>query len=71
MSKKNKHLNQNLGAAAAPAGSSEAAEFTVIKRDLWQVLVLNVVYLAAVLAVYLTNNRSHYLERVFGKLFGF
>ena len=50
---------------------STAEEFLVIKHDLWRVLILNAVYLIAVLVVYFTNNRAHYLESWFGRVFHF
>ena len=48
-----------------------AAEYSVIKHDLLRVVYLKVLYLAAVLAIYFTNIKSHYLENFFGKLFHF
>lgn len=56
-------------AAAVPSGSPEAAEYRIIGQDLARVLVLNVMYLAAILVVYFTNQRSHYLEHIVNKMF--
>ena len=52
-------------------GVSHDAEYFVIRHDLLRVLILNVVYLVAILALYFTNLKSHYLEAWFSKLFHF
>lgn len=68
MSKKNK----KQGSLIAAAGTyTPSAEHTVIKHDLWKVLYLNLVYLAAVLVLYFTDQKSQYLERIIGKIFHF
>lgn len=70
MSKKHKNFYQQAAATNSP-GAAHAAEYRIIKHDLFKVLILNVIYLAAVLAVYFTNSKSHYLEHWFGKVFHF
>jgi hypothetical protein len=68
MSKKRKKFQaQEPGAAVLHHG----AEYNIIKHDLWKVLILNVIYLAAVLALYFSNSKTHYLEAWFGRLFHF
>jgi len=49
--------------------SAHAAEYRIIRSDLIRLIVLNVIYLGAILALYYTNNQHHYLERWFEKLF--
>ncbi|MCL5774640.1 MAG: hypothetical protein M1333_00345 [Patescibacteria group bacterium] len=46
----------------------QTAEHLVIKHDLWKVLILNLVYLAGLMALYFANQRSHFLETWFAKL---
>lgn len=52
------------------AGTAElqAAEHLVIKHDLWKVLVLNLVYLAGLLALFFANQRNHFLDTWFARL---
>ena len=69
MSKKHKQFNQQ--APVIPGSSLHTAEYRVIRHDLWKVLYLNLVYLAALLALYFTDQRSQYLEHWFNKLFHF
>jgi len=67
--KKNRQFNQSVSYAAPQAGSSDlATEYTIIKHDLIRVVVVNLVFLAAVLTLYYTNLHSGYLERWFEKL---
>lgn len=69
---RNKHTQNNQHKSAESLlGFSEQAEFAVIKHDLVRVIVLNAIYLAAVLAVYFTDQKSHYLEAFFAKLLHF
>ena len=46
----------------------QTAEHLVIKHDLWKVLILNLVYLAGLMALYFANQQSHFLETWFAKL---
>ena len=69
MSKKNKY--QHLAKESVSGESryvSHEAEYRVIKSDLSRVFVMNVLYLGILLAIYFTNNQSHYLERWFEKV---
>lgn len=69
MSKKHKkNLEQNF---AGSTGSLHAAEYAIVRHDLLRVVVLNVVYLAVILTLYFTDQKSHYLEHWFSKLLHF
>jgi hypothetical protein len=48
-----------------------ADEYRIIKHDLIKVLILNLIYLSAVLALYFSNLKSNYLEIWFAKVFRF
>jgi hypothetical protein len=69
MSKKHRKFNQFNQTASAPSPVSQelAAEYRIIKHDLIRVVILNVIVLAAVLAVYYTNQQSHYLDELAAK----
>lgn len=70
MSKKNRHSFQEPQArATANISASHAAEYRGIRNDLIRVVVLNVIILAAVLAIYFTDQKSHYLEQIYSRLF--
>ena len=71
--KKNRQFNQSGSSYSAPAAGSNdlAAEYRIIKFDLIRVLIINLIFLAAVLALYYTNLHSGYLERWFDKLLHF
>ena len=69
MSKKHKKIVQEN--ITVSGGSMHAAEYQIIRHDLWKVLYLNLIYLAALLVVYFTDQRTQYLEHWFGKLFHF
>lgn len=66
MSKKHK---QPAAVTAVHSSGSMAEEYTVIRTDLIRVLLLNILYLAGILALYFTNAQSHYLERWFSTVF--
>lgn len=51
--------------------AGHAAEYRIIKHDLIKVIVLNVLYLAAVLALYYSNKQSGFLETWFSRVFKF
>ncbi len=65
MSKKHRRFF-NQGSTQA-VGLSHDMEYKIIRTDLLKVLVLNVIFLAAVLTVYYTNQQQHYLEQLFNK----
>ena len=75
MSKKNKHKYQ-YAAAVAPVSSEvmaaseheHAAEYRFVRNDLIRLLIVNLVFLAAMLALYFTNQKSHYLEQWFSRI---
>jgi len=71
-----KHRNQfnqttNSPAAGGAMAGELTAEYRIIKHDLLRVLVMNLIFLAAVLVVYYTNLHSGYLERFFEKVLHF
>jgi hypothetical protein len=70
MSKKHKH---HLAQSSNSSQVSEvhAEEYSIIKHDLVKLLILNLVYLGLVLVLYYSNQKSHFLENWFGKLFNF
>jgi len=59
MSKKNK---QTSDLAPSSLSMSHAAEYRIIKHDLLRVVILNIIYLAAVLTLFYTNKSSHYMD---------
>ena len=73
MSKKHKKQSGSIASAASGAGAltEHAGEYAAIRHDLWKVLYLNLIYLAAVLALYFSDQKSQYLERWLGKLLHF
>ncbi len=60
MSKKHKKVQQE--ASNTPVYATHAAEYRIISHDLLKVVVLNVVYLAALLAVYYADRQKHFLD---------
>ena len=46
-------------------------EYQLIKKDLYKVLILNALYLAAILVLYFTDQKSHYLQNWFAKILHF
>jgi len=50
---------------------SHDAEYAIIRKDLVRVLILNAIYLAAILALYFTNQKTQYLEHWFSKILHF
>ena len=72
MSKKHKKLGYQYMQTLAPASvSPHQAEYRIIKFDLIKVVILNAVYLAAILALYFGNQRSHFLDTWFARLLHF
>ncbi|MBL8029702.1 MAG: hypothetical protein JNN11_00425 [Candidatus Doudnabacteria bacterium] len=63
--------NKNTSQSFKAAGSEHVAEYGVIKHDLVKVVILNAVYLAAIVALYLSNKQSGFLEKWFAKVFNF
>lgn len=49
--------------------SAHAEEYKIITHDMIKVVLLNVLYLAAVLALYYSNKSSHFLEKFTERLF--
>jgi len=47
---------------------SHQAEYAIIRKDLIKVLILNAVYLAALLALYFTDRRTQFLEHWFSRI---
>ncbi len=72
MSKKHKNpgVQNNFQSAQNPALTHEA-EYQIIKFDLIKVLVLNVVYLAVILGLYFSNQKTQFLEHWFAKVLHF
>jgi hypothetical protein len=64
---KNKKNSGSLNSAAA----LHTGEYSIIKHDLLKVVLLNAVYLAGILAIYFTDQKTHYLEKWFSKIFHF
>lgn len=64
-------MAQQAAAVAGSGSSLHGAEYRVIRHDLWKVLYLNLIYLAAILALYFSDRHSQYLEHWFTKLFHF
>ena len=50
---------------------SREAEYSIIRKDLIRVLTLNAIYLVAILALYFSDQRTHYLEAWFSRLLKF
>lgn len=67
MSKKNR--KGNVLSSTLSTNPAWDSEYNVISKDLIRVVILNVVYLIALLAVYYTNEQQHYLERISAQLF--
>lgn len=50
---------------------SHEAEYAIIRRDLIKVVILNLVYLALILALYFANRKSGFLDHWFAKVLHF
>lgn len=46
-------------------------EYELIKKDLYKVLILNALYLGAILVLYFTDQKTHYLQNWFAKILHF
>jgi len=57
-------INKNNQPAMA---ISREEEYKIISKDLHLVLWLNLSYLVAILAIYFTDQRYHYLMKIFSK----
>jgi hypothetical protein len=66
-----KHKNQQYQAVAQSGSMPHAAEYRIIKMDLIKVIILNAVYLAVILALYFSNQKSHFLDNWFARLLHF
>ena len=64
-------MSKNRPNETSVSAGIHADEYQIIKHDLIKVLILNLFYLSAVLALYFTNLKSHYLEIWFAKIFRF
>jgi len=53
------------------SNSIHTEEYKIIKHDLLKVVILNLVYLSLLLALYFTNQKSHYLDKWFAQIFHF
>lgn len=74
MSKKHKRLMTPsfAGASAQPRMAlSHESEYKIIKHDLVKVVVLNLIYLAAILFLYFGNQRTHFVDNWFAKVLHF
>ena len=74
MSKKHKRFAaQNFAVAGSQphAVLSHESEYRIIKHDLVKVVILNLVYLAAILFLYFGNQRTHFVDNWFAKLLHF
>jgi hypothetical protein len=69
MSKKHKKPDYITGHPGATL--SHETEYGIIKMDLVKVVILNAVYLAAILALYYSNKQSHFLDNWFARLLNF
>jgi hypothetical protein len=73
MSKKNKHRYQDSGTSTASSAVQSLAvehveEYRFVQKDLVRLLIVNALFLAALLVVYFTNQNHQYLERLFGNV---
>ncbi len=71
MSKKNKHKYQDSGASVSAVQAlavEHIEEYRFVQKDLVRLLIVNAIFLAALLVVYFTNQNQHYLERLFGNV---
>ena len=69
MSKKHKKLAFQSGSQTS--GVSHDSEYRIIRSDLIKVVILNAVYLVAILALYYSNRQSGFLDNWFAKLLHF
>jgi len=69
MSKKHKRSDYQIPQAGT--GMSHEAEYRIVKFDLLKVVILNAVYLAAILSLYYGNLHSHFLDNWFARLLHF
>lgn len=70
MSKKHKQ-SQEYHSGQPGGGLSHEAEYRIIKFDLVKVLILNLVYLGAILALYFADQKSHFLQNWMAKILHF
>ena len=61
--------HQKAEAAAPMQPLSHAAEYRIIKHDLLRVVALNTLYLVVVLAIYYSNQKTQYLDRLLSHWF--
>ncbi len=70
MSKKHKRFQETYSGQIS-GGLSHEAEYRIIKFDLLKVGILNLVYLAAILALYFADQKSHFLQNWMAKILHF
>ena len=70
MSKKH-NKGTDSGSGYQPGGLSLAAEHQIIKHDLLRVVILNLFYLAAMVTLYVINQRSGAVDNWFARLLHF
>lgn len=66
-----KHKNQQYQAVSSSGNMPHAAEYRIIKMDLVKVIILNAAYLAVILALYYSNQKSHFLDNWFARILHF
>ncbi len=67
-----KHRTQGFNQTSPQTTTmSHQEEYSIIKFDLIKVLVLNLVYLGAIIFLYLANQKSHILDTWFAKMLHF
>ncbi len=70
MSKKHKQ-GQAYQAGSGVGILSHEAEYRIIKHDLIKVLILNVVYFGFLVVLYLSNQKTHFLDTWLTKVLHF
>lgn len=69
MSKRNRQFNRAHSSIPTMAPSNDlAGEYRIIRSDLVRVVIVNIIFLAGLLALFYTDYRFHYLEAWFSKI---
>ena len=50
---------------------SHQAEYDIIRKDLYTVLALNAIYLVLIIALYVSNQKTRFLEELGARLINF
>ncbi len=66
MSKKHRQGWQ-AATPSVPANTGLFEEYVLIKRDLYKIFAINILFLGAMLALYYTNRNTHYLDNWFSQ----